>query len=383
MPVYIEWSRSSKAGLNFRAAYEFIKDTYCGYHTTTKPEGEVNGGDLASSGLKLNQYYQQKCTWILNSVTDRQVTIEVRSTQNRKNNYFSLYIFFFFKFLDYKANFHSILEQTKAPILSFSQREKKKYIFLDYSCILVLHTIQTCQVSSSNFSILAHLNRDPPIHRQAIQQQIKGGYLPTPRFVPFPAIQRRISFNSSLGYSAGISIRAIEPGHGREPNRKAAVEGTGLNRKEKRKRKKVRLRKRGWTSRTNGRQDWRLKRPLDDAGQRWTKRELVFKDALASLSPSISFFCPCSLVFSGFPSTSFRAEKQTRERGKETKLLQRSQKRLSHIGLFLSRVFFYSLGFFSKSSVCFRSQLSISNGSNLINYRSSWIIFNNSISFYW
>lgn len=49
----------------------------------TKPEGEVNGGDLASSGLKLNQYYQQKCTWILSSMTDRQLTIEVRSTQNR------------------------------------------------------------------------------------------------------------------------------------------------------------------------------------------------------------------------------------------------------------------------------------------------------------
>ncbi|XP_017762965.1 PREDICTED: uncharacterized protein LOC108552808 [Eufriesea mexicana] len=82
-PVYLEWSKSSKAGLNFRAAYEFIKDTYCGYHTTTKPEGEVNGGDLASSGLKLNQYYQQKCTWILDSLTDRQLTIEVKSTQSR------------------------------------------------------------------------------------------------------------------------------------------------------------------------------------------------------------------------------------------------------------------------------------------------------------
>lgn len=85
-PVYIEWSRSSKAGLNFRAAYEFIKDTYCGYHTTTKPEGEVNGGDLASSGLKLNQYYQQRCTWILDSLTDRQLTIEVKSTQSRKKS---------------------------------------------------------------------------------------------------------------------------------------------------------------------------------------------------------------------------------------------------------------------------------------------------------
>ncbi|XP_078040773.1 uncharacterized protein LOC144472018 [Augochlora pura] len=84
IPVYIEWSRFSEAGLNFRAAYEFINDTYCGYHMTSKPEGEVvNGGDLASTGLKLNQYYHQRCTWILKSLTDRQLTIEVKSTQSR------------------------------------------------------------------------------------------------------------------------------------------------------------------------------------------------------------------------------------------------------------------------------------------------------------
>jgi len=83
-PVYIEWSRSSRAGLNFHAAYKFINDTYCGDHTTAEPEGEVNGGDLASAGLKLNQYYQQKCTWILDSPIDRQLVIEVKSTQSRK-----------------------------------------------------------------------------------------------------------------------------------------------------------------------------------------------------------------------------------------------------------------------------------------------------------
>ncbi|KAL6265522.1 hypothetical protein P5V15_002317 [Pogonomyrmex californicus] len=82
-PVYIEWSRSSRAGLNFHAAYKFINDTYCGDHTTAEPEGEVNGGDLASAGLKLNQYYQQKCTWILDSPIDRQLVIEVKSTQSR------------------------------------------------------------------------------------------------------------------------------------------------------------------------------------------------------------------------------------------------------------------------------------------------------------
>lgn len=83
-PVYIEWSRSSRAGLNFHAAYKFINDTYCGDHTMAEPEGEVNGGDLASAGLKLNQYYQQKCTWILDSTIDRQLIIEVKSTQSRK-----------------------------------------------------------------------------------------------------------------------------------------------------------------------------------------------------------------------------------------------------------------------------------------------------------
>lgn len=330
MPVYIEWSRSSKAGLNFRAAYEFIKDTYCGYHTTTKPEGEVNGGDLASSGLKLNQYYQQKCTWILNSMTDRQLTIEVKSTQNRKNNYFSLYIFFFFthfryfKFLDYKANFHSILK-----------RKRDTYLFLGYSCILVLHTIQT---SHPQISQSSHIWTE--IHRQAIQQQIKGGYLSTPRFVPFPAA-------NFVQFQPRLLRRNFDPRHWARPWARTESKGHRgrLNRKEKGrgKREPVRLRKRGWTSRTNGRQDWRLKRLLDDAGQRWTERELVFKGALASLSPSISFFCPCSLVFSGFPSTSFHAVKQTRERGKETKLLQRSQKWLSHIGLFLSRPEFSSI----------------------------------------
>lgn len=87
-PVYIEWSRSSKAGLNFHAAYKFINDTYCGDHTMAEPEGEVNGGDLASAGLKLNQYYQQKCTWILDSTIDRQLIIEVKSTQSRKQPFY-------------------------------------------------------------------------------------------------------------------------------------------------------------------------------------------------------------------------------------------------------------------------------------------------------
>ncbi|XP_044006898.1 uncharacterized protein LOC122851614 [Aphidius gifuensis] len=83
-PLYIEWSRSSRSGLGFKAAYKFAEDTYCGDHSTTKPEGIFRAGDLTTNGIpSLNQYYQQKCTWILDSVTDRQLTIEVESYQDR------------------------------------------------------------------------------------------------------------------------------------------------------------------------------------------------------------------------------------------------------------------------------------------------------------
>lgn len=114
-----------------------------------------------------------------------------------------------------------------------------------------------------------------------------------------------------------------------------------------------------------------------------TERELVFKGAVASpFFPRFPFSARAPWSFWLSPSTSFRAVKQTRERGKETKLLQRSQKWLSPIGLFLSRPEFSFIpsAFPRRDRQCVvRLQLSICNGSNLINYRSSLIIFDNSI----
>lgn len=83
-PVYIEWSRFSTTGLSFKAAYKFAEDVFCKDHETTKPEGEVHVGDSINVGFKLNQYYQQRCTWILVSPTNRSLTIEIESTQSRK-----------------------------------------------------------------------------------------------------------------------------------------------------------------------------------------------------------------------------------------------------------------------------------------------------------
>ncbi|XP_043281028.1 uncharacterized protein [Venturia canescens] len=84
-PIYIEWSRSPRSpnGFNFQAAFKFTKDAYCGDYTSSKPEGIVNVVDLANGTSKLNNYYQKKCTWILESDTDRQLTVEVASMQDR------------------------------------------------------------------------------------------------------------------------------------------------------------------------------------------------------------------------------------------------------------------------------------------------------------
>ncbi|XP_033212301.1 uncharacterized protein LOC117169901 [Belonocnema kinseyi] len=82
-PVYIEWSRFSTTGLTFKAGYKFAEDVFCKDHETAKPEGEVHVGDAINVGFKLNQYYQQRCTWILVSPTNRLLTIEIESTQSR------------------------------------------------------------------------------------------------------------------------------------------------------------------------------------------------------------------------------------------------------------------------------------------------------------
>ncbi|XP_063994999.1 uncharacterized protein LOC135172682 [Diachasmimorpha longicaudata] len=83
-PLYIEWSRSSRSGLGFKANYKFAESAYCGDHSTRKPEGMIRAEDLSVPSMSsLNQYYQQKCMWTLDSSIDRQLIIEVESFQDR------------------------------------------------------------------------------------------------------------------------------------------------------------------------------------------------------------------------------------------------------------------------------------------------------------
>ncbi|KAK0169158.1 hypothetical protein PV327_002903 [Microctonus hyperodae] len=83
-PMYIEWASGVSIPWNMKihAAYKFIEDSYCGDHTITKLEGIVSAGDITNNGVS-NQYYHQKCSWILDSIIDRQLTFTIESSQDR------------------------------------------------------------------------------------------------------------------------------------------------------------------------------------------------------------------------------------------------------------------------------------------------------------
>lgn len=92
-PMYIEWASGVSIPWNMKihAAYKFIEDSYCGDHTIMNLEGIVSAEDTTNNGV-LNQYYHQKCSWILDSIVDRQLTFAIESSQDREK--ITLHVFF-------------------------------------------------------------------------------------------------------------------------------------------------------------------------------------------------------------------------------------------------------------------------------------------------
>lgn len=116
-----------------------------------------------------------------------------------------------------------------------------------------------------------------------------------------------------------------------------------------------------------------------------TERELVFKGAVASpFFPRFPFSARAPSSFLPFPLLHQLSRRETNARTwqRDETVATKPEMALAHWSLFIKTgVFFYSLSFSSdRNRQCVvRLQLSISNGSNLINYRSSLIIFDNSI----
>ncbi|GLV37679.1 uncharacterized protein CBL_13952 [Carabus blaptoides fortunei] len=69
-------------GFEFSASYIFNNDAMCGTNTLTLHTGELKSKNMSTVG-ELNYFYHQNCIWILDSNVERQLFIELSSSQNR------------------------------------------------------------------------------------------------------------------------------------------------------------------------------------------------------------------------------------------------------------------------------------------------------------
>ncbi|XP_045481783.1 uncharacterized protein LOC123685937 isoform X1 [Harmonia axyridis] len=69
-------------GLSFSASYSFNTDGICGEHVYTVHSGEIVMNHH-SPAENLNSFNYQSCTWILHSNVERQLELDISSTQNR------------------------------------------------------------------------------------------------------------------------------------------------------------------------------------------------------------------------------------------------------------------------------------------------------------
>lgn len=72
-----QYSWSTK-GFTYKSSYNFITDAMCGQKTFTTHSGELHSGNF-SQAFSLNSFFHQQCLWILDSSTERQLMIEVKS----------------------------------------------------------------------------------------------------------------------------------------------------------------------------------------------------------------------------------------------------------------------------------------------------------------
>ncbi|XP_017786083.1 PREDICTED: uncharacterized protein LOC108569152 [Nicrophorus vespilloides] len=71
-----------KKGFDISASYTFNMDTVCGEQVYTLHTGEIVLNNLTPTE-NLNHFYEQSCTWTLHSNVERQLELDISSSQNR------------------------------------------------------------------------------------------------------------------------------------------------------------------------------------------------------------------------------------------------------------------------------------------------------------
>ncbi|EEB15737.1 hypothetical protein Phum_PHUM383910 [Pediculus humanus corporis] len=140
---YVAHFTWEEKGFNFTTNYSFNTDGICGHYTFTAPDGEIESIRIIPDG-QLNYYYHQKCTWLLDTKIERQLTIELYTPQNRHCGAWNLTLH------DYDE---SSSDRTGTYIDIFCPRQRHKVYKLPWKMNLVVVRLQATTHTPPEFTI--------------------------------------------------------------------------------------------------------------------------------------------------------------------------------------------------------------------------------------
>ncbi|KAL3290264.1 hypothetical protein HHI36_023614 [Cryptolaemus montrouzieri] len=131
-------------GLTFSASYSFNTDGICGEHVYTVHSGEITMNN-PSSAENLNNFNYQSCTWILHSNVERQLELDISSTQNRPCNAWNITVH------DYDPDAQK--NHLGSTLYTFCSRDNSKLFMLPWKLNTVVVRLFTISRTLPQFKV--------------------------------------------------------------------------------------------------------------------------------------------------------------------------------------------------------------------------------------
>ncbi|KAK7790383.1 hypothetical protein R5R35_009981 [Gryllus longicercus] len=131
-------------GFQYTAEYSFITDGLCGYSVISDLSGEIHSGKVDTSTVDVNYFYFQECVWLFDSKTERQLSIELTTEQNRSCAAWNMTI--------YKYDENTI-DNFGDALHIFCPEDHKRKITLPWNLNIVILRLQSVTSAFPEFTI--------------------------------------------------------------------------------------------------------------------------------------------------------------------------------------------------------------------------------------
>ncbi|XP_071454563.1 uncharacterized protein [Hetaerina americana] len=141
-------------GFGFKATYKFEDENSCGERVKTENAGAIESRNrMRTSSPSPRNYYHESCTWLLHSHIERQLTVEVSTTDNKPCNIWNITL------LQYRDNtVQEELDRTTDDrvgqvLYTFCPRQRKKTFKLPWKQSNVFLRLSSLSDSPPDYSV--------------------------------------------------------------------------------------------------------------------------------------------------------------------------------------------------------------------------------------